>query len=191
MINFILRRLIQSLIVIIIVSLVVFIAVRLLPGDPILLYLSQQELNVLTEEDIRLIAEEFGLDKPLMVQYGNWIANLFQGDLGTSLFYSEKVSTLISERLPVTLHLGLLAFVLGAIFGITAGLISALRRGKIIDTLVTTLANIGVCVPAFWLGILLIYLFGLRLDGYRCMATPPLLPTLVKYQQAILPFFAW
>jgi len=157
------RRLIQAVFVLIIVSLMVFIVIRLMPGDPILVYLSQQEMQNLTKEQIEQARHEFGLDKPLMLQYIDWISNLFHGEFGTSLFYREAVSNLLIQRVPITLHLGLLAFVISAILGITAGMLAALTRGRWLDTLMTTLANLGITVPVFWLGILMIYLFGLRL----------------------------
>jgi peptide/nickel transport system permease protein len=157
------RRLIQAVFVLIIVSLMVFIVIRLMPGDPILIYLAQQEMQNLTKEQIEQARHEFGLDKPLMLQYIDWISSLFRGEFGTSLFYREEVSKLIIQRLPITLHLGLLAFVISTILGITAGMLAALTRGRWLDTLMTMLANLGITVPIFWLGILMIYLFGLRL----------------------------
>jgi peptide/nickel transport system permease protein len=157
------QRLIQAFFVIIIVSILVFVAIRFLPGDPILMFLSQEETDILTPEQVEQARREFGLDKPLLVQYINWVSDLLHGDFGTSLFYHEKVGKLLIERLPVTLHLGLLAFIISAILGIAAGTISALRRGDYIDTLMTMVANLGITVPIFWLGILLIYLFGLQL----------------------------
>ncbi len=163
MATYISRRLIQAVIVLIIVSLLVFVVIRLLPGDPILIYLSQEEMETLTQEEVDRTRHEFGLDRPLMVQYLDWVADLFRGNFGTSLFYRENVGTLIAERLPITLHLGLIAFVLSGLLGITAGMLAALRRGRWIDTLMTVLANLGITVPVFWLGILLIYLFGLKL----------------------------
>jgi peptide/nickel transport system permease protein len=162
--TYILRRLIQSVFVIILVTFLVFIVIRLLPGDPILIYLSQQEVDTLNVEQLEKIRAEFGLDKPLPEQYFNWINNMFHGDLGISLLYREKVSTLIAERFPVTLNLGILAYIFSHILGVVFGAISALRRGSRTDTGVTVLANLGITVPIFWLGILLIYFFGLRLD---------------------------
>ena len=164
MLTYILRRLFQAMIVIIVITFLVFLVIRLLPGDPILIYLSSQDLQTLTTEQIDAAKSEFGLDKPLTLQYFNWIGNMFHGDLGMSIFYHQKVSSLVGQRLPVTLSLGIIAFIIANLLGIIAGCISALRRGKWIDTVVTVIANIGITVPAFWLGILLIYFFGLKLN---------------------------
>lgn len=166
MATYILRRSIQAILVVILITFLVFIVVRLLPGDPILIYLSSQDLQTLTTEQIEAAKAQFGLNKPLVMQYFNWIGDLFRGDLGMSIFYDQKVSRLIAERLPVTLSLGVIAFIFSHITGVIAGTISALRRGKWIDTIVTVIANIGITVPGFWMGILLIYLFGLKLDWF-------------------------
>ena len=162
MTTYIVHRLIQAVFVLIIVSLIVFVSIRLLPGDPILLYLSQEERETLTAERVKAMRHEFGLDKPLLMQYIDWVSGLFRGDFGTSLFYREDVSKLLIERLPVTLYLGLIAFLMSAVLGISAGMLSALRRGRFLDGLVTMIANTGIGVPIFWLGILMIYLFSLK-----------------------------
>lgn len=163
MTSYIIRRLVQALLVIVIVSILVFLAMHFLPGDPLLIVMSQSNLLGLNEESLNTLRHEFGLDKPLPTQYLNWVFGLCRGDFGTSITYQDKVSKLITERLPVTLHLGVLAFVLSLAFGILAGALAAIRRGKWLDSLMTFLANIGITVPVFWLGILMIYFFGLKL----------------------------
>jgi peptide/nickel transport system permease protein len=161
--TFIIRRFLQSLLVIIIVSLVVFFMMRLLPGDPVLMYMSQEQYQSLSMAQVEIVRHEFGMDKPLIVQYFNWVGDVFRGEFGKSLFYREDVGALIAWRLPITLHLGLVSFVISTVLGILAGVISAIRRGKVMDTLVTVGANIGITIPIFWLGIILIYTFGLKL----------------------------
>ena len=134
-----------------------------MPGDPLKLYVAQNQLERITPQEMRELRHEFGLDKSIPLQYINWIGGAFKGDLGKSIFYSEKVSTLLAERLPVTFHIGVCAFLLSCVFGITAGVVCAVRRGKWLDTVVTVFANLGITTPAFWFGILLIYVFGLKL----------------------------
>jgi peptide/nickel transport system permease protein len=164
MTTYIMRRLIQALFVLILVTLLVFFVMRLLPGDPILIYVAQSaDLEGMTPEMLHNLRHEFGLDKPIIVQYANWVSGVFRGELGTSIFYREKVRTLIMERFPITLHLGLLALILGAVLGVLAGLLAAVRRGKWVDKVVTPLTYVGVTIPVFWLGILMIYAFGLKL----------------------------
>jgi peptide/nickel transport system permease protein len=188
MATYIVRRLILALIVLIIITLLVFFVVRYLPGDPILLYMSRQEQQTLTEEQIQVARHQFGLDKPMVVQYFNWIDGIFHGNFGESLFYSENVGTLLKRRIPVTLNLGIPAFIIGAILGTAAGVLSALRRGKVLDSLMAVFSYIGIAMPVFWLGVLLIYIFGLKLHllpmfGY----TSPTVDLLQNIKQLILP----
>ena len=162
--TYIIRRVLQSFIVIILLTFLVFTAMRLLPGDPLILYCTQGQMVNLEDEELNRLRHEWGLDKPIPVQYFDWIVNVFQGNLGKSIVYSDNVSTLILERMPVTVYIGVTAISLGAIIGITFGMLCALRRGKWIDTILTFLANIGITAPPFWVGILLIYLLSLKLD---------------------------
>jgi len=164
MTTYIIRRLMQALVVLILMTLLVFFIMRLLPGDPLLIYVAQSaNIQAMSPEVLDAMRHEFGLDKPIMSQYANWITGIFRGDFGTSIFYHEKVGRLMLERFPITLHLGLLALVIGAVLGVLAGLLAAVRRGKWLDKIVTPLTYIGITIPVFWLGILLIYTFGLKL----------------------------
>jgi peptide/nickel transport system permease protein len=163
MATYIVRRLIYGLIIFIIVTIFVFLAMRLLPGDPIMIYVGQQETQHITPEMMDELRVKYGLDKPLPVQYINWISGVFRGDLGRSISFNEPVSRLIGERLPVSLFIATLSFLVASLFGITFGVIAGLRRNKITDTLVTSFANFGISLPNFWLGILLIFIFAVWL----------------------------
>ena len=163
MITYIIRRLVMMVFVLLIVSILVFVGMRLLPGDPIRMLVTQSELQEYSEEEIEHLRHEFGLDRPLLVQYFSWIGGVFRGDLGMSILHRTPVAGEIIRRLPITMHLGLTAFVIGLFFGLPAGVICAVRRSKWIDTLVTSLANLGITVPHFWLGVMLIFIFGLHL----------------------------
>jgi peptide/nickel transport system permease protein len=191
MTTYIIRRLLQALIVLILVTLIVFFVMRLLPGDPIQIYVAQTaEFEEMPQEKIEELRAKFGLDKPIMVQYGNWVVGVFRGDLGTSIFYHEDVGTLMLERFPITIHLGLLALIISAVFGILAGMLSAVRRGKWLDKIVTPLTYAGLTIPVFLLGILLIYLFGVKLgwlpiSGY----TSPFEDFWLSTRQVIMPVF--
>lgn len=161
--TYILRRLFLAVIIILIVSVIIFLAMRLLPGDPILMYLTSDDMRSLTEGQLEQLRHEFGLDKPMAVQYLDWLGGVFHGDLGMSIRYNSSVTSEVLRRIPITLHIGLLAFLFGFIFGIPAGVICAVRRGKWIDTIVTSVTNIGITVPVFWLGILMMYVFSIGL----------------------------
>ncbi len=188
---YIIRRLLIAIIILFIVTLIVFFSIRLLPGDPLVIFLGQQATQggVSTAELDRL-REEYGLNDPIMVQYGNWIWGILHGDLGKSIYYHEDVGILMGERFPITLHLGLLAFIINIVIGVLMGLAAAIRRGTWIDAVTTTLANVGICIPVFWLAILMIYFFGLQLGwlpiyGY----TSPFKDFWLNTQQVIMPVF--
>jgi peptide/nickel transport system permease protein len=186
--TFIVRRLIQSVIVLILVSIIVFLALRLLPGDPIRLLVTSDQALSYSEEQIAEIRHEFGLDKPLPVQYINWITGLFQGDMGTSIFTRNPVSKEIFRRLPITLYIGFLSFFVGLIIGLPVGIISAIRRGKWIDQLIISLTNLGVTFPIFWLGLLLVAFFGLYLKWLPVMGfTSPFEDFWMSAKQLIMP----
>jgi peptide/nickel transport system permease protein len=165
MTTYIIHRLFMAVIILFLVSLVVFFAMRLLPGDPLIIFLGQQAGSgtSITEKELEVLRHEYGLDKPILVQYVNWVSGIFQGDLGTSIHYHEKVGKLMLERFPVTLQLGLAAYVIGNLLGILLGVLAAVRRGTWLDTLVTVMGNIGITIFVPWLGLLLMYAFGLRL----------------------------
>jgi peptide/nickel transport system permease protein len=180
----------QGIIVLIIVSLFIFSVMRLLPGDPLSLYLAQTEIEKISPENLSALRHEYGLDKSLPMQYLDWINGVLHGNLGTSIFLREKVTSLIASRLPITLHLGILAMIISGILGITFGVICGIKRGKWTDTFLTLLANIGITAPSFWIGILLIYFLSLKLHwlpvyGY----TSPFDNLWLSTRQVIMPVF--
>jgi peptide/nickel transport system permease protein len=156
---FIIRRLFQTIIVLIIVSMIAFIIIHLIPGDPAITMLGETA----TQEQIAALRQELGLDKPLVVQYVRWLGNVVRGNLGKSIMYRENVTGLVAARLPVTFHIGLLALLLSTFISIPIGIISAVRRGGFLDSFITVGANLGMAIPLFWLGILGVYVFSLKL----------------------------
>jgi peptide/nickel transport system permease protein len=184
----ILRRLVLAVIVVFLVTVIVFFAMRLLPGDPILMIVTSDKLQSMTEEQINLLRIEYGLDKPMVVQYFDWLGGVFHGDLGLSMRYNTSVTSEVLRRIPITLHIGLLAFILGFVLGIPAGVISAVRRGSWLDTVITSVTNIGITIPVFWLGIIMMYVFSVYLKwlptyGY----TSPLEDFWLNTKQLIMP----
>ncbi len=187
--TYMIRRLIQTLFVLFMVTLIIFFAMRLLPGDPLIIYIGQsQQLSSLSEEGIEKLRHQFGLDRPIWVQYVHWVYGVIKGDFGDSIFYNQPVSKLLLERYPITIHLGLMAFILSTILGILAGLFAAIRRGQWVDRVVTPLTYVGITVPIFWLGILMIYIFGLKLNWLPIIGyTSPLKDFWLSTKQAIMP----
>ncbi len=159
MVTFIVRRLLLSLVVIWLVTLLSFTIMHIIPGDPAAIMLGAEA----SQEQIDDLRHELYLDQPLVAQYWHWISGVTTGDLGKSLKYQESVAKSISERLPITLNLSILALFLSVVFGVGAGIICAVRRGGILDSAVTISTNLGIAIPTFWLGILGIYFFGLKM----------------------------
>lgn len=157
MFRYIVRRVLQSVVLLFIVSIVTFVLIHSAPGGPALLANPD-----LTREEVESITGELGLDDPLPVQYMRWLGNVLQGDLGTSHNTVEPVSDLILSRLPNTLILTGVALIFSIAIAIPLGVISATRRNSIIDRLVAGFSFVGISVPVFWLAIMLIILFAVR-----------------------------
>ncbi len=188
MATYFIRRLLLAIITVLFITLIVFFMLRALPGDPLLMVLSKDQYTVRTPEQLDILRKEYGLDKPPIEQYIIWLGGLFRGDLGKSTFYEKPVNDMVARRAPATIYLGAMGFVFGNFLGIVAGIISALRRGTIIDTIITVSANFVVTIPQFWLGIMMIYVFGLQLgwlptNGY----TSPFENFGMFVQQMIMP----
>ena len=163
MTTYIIRRLLHALLVVLIVSLVVFIIMRQLPGDPILMYVSSGDLQAFSQEQVDHLRHELGLDRSWPVQYLDWLSHAVRGDLGKSILNRYDVLQEIGSRIPTTFYLGLLAFVIGCLIGPLLGVVSAVRRGRWLDSAATIIANLGITAPPFWIGAILIYVFGLYL----------------------------
>ncbi|HEX7004331.1 MAG TPA: ABC transporter permease [Trueperaceae bacterium] len=157
--SFLIKRLAQAVLVIWLVSLITFTVVNLAPGGPSIL------ANMsFSEVERERIAADFGLDAPLHLRYLAWISSALRLDFGSSYQYSMPVGELIADRLPNTLLLGGAALLISVLVGIPLGVLSATRRYSVLDYLATTFSFFGLSIPAFWLGILLIMLFGVTLN---------------------------
>ncbi|SLM62677.1 Oligopeptide transport system permease protein OppB (TC 3.A.1.5.1) [Dickeya aquatica] len=154
------RRLGQLVPMLFFISLVSFLLVKLAPGDPVLAYITPR----MSQEDIERVRHSLGLDKPLAVQYLLWLKNVVQGDLGYSLISHRPVLTLIAERLPATLGLMGASLVLAVSIAIPLGLLAGVFRHRWLDHLINIVAYLGISVPIFWFGILLIIVFSLWLN---------------------------
>ncbi len=189
MITYIVRRVLLAIFCLLMVTVIVFFAMRLLPGDPLIIYIGQsQQLSTLSEEGIEKLRQEFGLDKPIMVQYANWVSGVIRFDFGHSIFHHVPVGTLLRERYPVTINLGLEAFVISTVLGIMTGVLAAMRRGGWGDRIITPSSYIGITIPIFWLGVLMIYLFGLKLNWLPIIGyTSPFTDVWQHTKQAIMP----
>ncbi len=155
--GYVLRRILVSVPTVLLVVLMVFVAIHLVPGTVVDMMLGTQ--NYLTEEQIRQLYTQYGLDKPLIVQYFAWLKNTVSFNFGVSLRTGKPVLQLILNRLPVTLELAALSMVIALTLGIVFGVVSAVKRNSFVDDIIKVFSLIGISSPAFWIGSIFIVLF--------------------------------
>lgn len=160
MLMFILRRILQTIPVIIGVTFVVFFIMQLVPGDPAVLLAGEGA----SKETIEAIREQLGLNQPLYIQYFEYLSNVFKGDLGVSLKNSQPVLDEILVRLPITIELAFFSIIITIVLGMAAGIISAVKPYSLTDVSVMLIALLGISLPSFWFGLMLMYFFSVKLQ---------------------------
>lgn len=157
--SYVLRRLLGLVPVLFGITLLVFLFLQLIPGDPAQAILGERG----TPEQLAALREKLGLNKPLYVQYLTFVKNILTGDLGTSAVSTIPVVEELKRRWPATFELALAATLVAVVFGIPVGILAAVRKNSLLDTLSMSLSLVGVSMPVFWLGLLLVYLFAVNL----------------------------
>jgi peptide/nickel transport system permease protein len=183
--RFILRRLLTAIPVLIGILALVFIVARLIPGDPCVAALGERA----TEEICDAYNQRYGLDKSIFTQFWIYLGDVAHGDLGDSFRFNKPVTDLLIERLPQTLELSVAALTLAVLIGVPLGVISAYKHNSKVDVVTMLGANIGVSMPVFWLGLMLQYLFAVKLRG-----TPLQLPPSGQLDAGMIPepfYEAW
>lgn len=160
--RYILRRTVLILPTLLGVSILVFLLARLAPGDPVHAVLGSDYTDAQATE----LRRSLGLDRPLIVQYGDWIWGVFKGDLGRSIVMNNDVTTIIFQRLPTTLFLAVAAVVLALVVSIPLGVIAAIKKDSWVDNLLRVVAIVGASMPVFWVGLLMIMFFSVRLHWF-------------------------
>jgi peptide/nickel transport system permease protein len=188
MTQYIIRRLIQALFIIWGCATLVFFMLRMIPGDPVVQMLGPEY----TPEAAAALRTKLGLDQPLLVQYMRWMGNVLRGDLGGSIASGETVAEAIASGLPKTLSLAMLSFIIALSIALPAGIIAALKRNSAFDYIASVVAFVGVSMPSFWFGIILILIFAVHLQwlpaiGYSELTEDGFWPWL---QRLILPSLA-
>ncbi|QOZ35655.1 ABC transporter permease [Bradyrhizobium sp. CCBAU 53421] len=170
MLNFLAKRLVQLVPTLFFVSLLIFSLQHLLPGDPALVMAGEERDPAVIEQ----IRRQYHLDQPIPVQYAYWVKGVLTGDLGESLRNKMPVSSLIAQKLPVTMQIAGMAIVVAFLIGIPAGIISAVKKGTAWDYGANLFALWGISTPNFWLGIMLIFLFSVELGWLPASGYVPL-----------------
>lgn len=160
MFNLILKRIAQAIPMIIVISIVSFMLIRIAPGDPVTAHISPES----SIEDIEKIRENMGLNDNYLVQYSRWSKSILKGDFGYSYSNHRPVLKQITERIPATLGLMASAMILSIVLGTIIGLVSAMNKGRIFDKIFVLLSYVGISIPSFWFGMMLIHLLSLKLN---------------------------
>lgn len=182
--TFLLKRLGGAVLVLALVAVLVFALTRLASGDPVALLLGDQA----TAADIAAARTQYGLDKPLPTQFALWVGELLRGNLGQSLFLQRPVSQALLERAEPTLMLAVLAVGIAALIGVPCGMAAAIWRGSACDQALSSVAMLGASVPSFWLGLILIQLFAVKLGWFPASGYgDPDSPLSVRVQHLLLP----
>ena len=161
--SYTIMRLLQGMLVVVLISIITFVIMRMLPGDPVYLLLGEGQVQI-TEEQIQAVRAKWGLDLPLHEQYFVWVGSMFRGDFGTSLIRTGvPIREMIVEAGTVTAILNVAAITIALVIALPVGIIAAVRRNSTFDYITTFLTTLGVAIPNFWLGLMLIIFFSLTL----------------------------
>ncbi len=169
LLTYVVKKLLIGIPVIFGVTIILFYIMYMLPGDPIKLLLAGERVTPAKIEELR---KAWGLDQPVYIQYFYWLSHVVRGDLGVSIVTKEPVTFLISQRLPYTLALMLISTLLSYTIGVLSGILTALRRGTLVDSVVSIAGIVGYSIPGFWFGLMLMLAFGrylqlLPISGYE------------------------
>lgn len=175
MAKLIIRRILSIFPLLLLVSAILFALINILPGDAAMGMVTEGA----SEDYVHRVRAEMGLDQPPFMRYINWLTSLLRGDLGKSLITSQRVSLKLAQRLPITLQVTALAILISIVIAVPLGILSAVRRGSIFDTLASFISMLGIAMPSFWLGILLILLLSVNLgilpaSGYVSFTQDPI-----------------
>jgi len=184
--TYIAKRMGQMFLIIFLISVFTFLLVSFIPGDPVYAMLGEE---VSAEEYSRVFAE-LKLDKPVLTRYFCWLSDTLKGDMGRSTQFHTSTAEVLGERVPITLFFSLTAFTVSIPLGVLFGVNSAVYRGKKADTIVTLIANVTACLPQFWIALLVMYIFSMKLGllpsyGFTWLSADPV----AAVRQSVMPLF--
>lgn len=185
--SMLLRRLVGAVVVVLIASIVVAMMVRLVPGDAAVVAAGENA----SEEQVQAMRENMGLDRPVHEQFLDWIGGVARGDLGESLLSGRSVRQGITDALPATLSIAGLATMIALLLGVSLGGVAGLRRGSIVDRVVSLVTTLGIAMPSFWVGMVLVSVFALDFEWFPATGYSPLTEGVVEwFRHAFLPALA-
>ena len=164
-ITFIVKKVLLSIVTVFAISIFAFLIMQMTPGDPVRAMLGAEADEAIVEAT----RTELNLDKPLVVQYTIWLKNALRGDFGTSLVLNQNIGEILAARIPVTLSLTIPALIISLVLGILIGVLCAVHRGSALDQIMTVLMTTMNGIPVFWIGIMMMYFFGVKLGWLPLM----------------------
>ena len=163
MFNYIVRKLLGMIPMLLVITFLIFVGIEMMPGDVIDFLIPMDELARMTPAEVNQVREALGLNQPMLFRYFSWLWGIVRGDLGYSMQNSVAVSKLLLDRLPATLELSIAALLISTFLGSFLGVISAIRKGKLADNVLSMAGMIGVAIPQFLFGLVCILVFGIYL----------------------------
>ncbi|MGO4787309.1 ABC transporter permease [Paenibacillus sp. 2KB_20] len=182
MLAYITKRLLSLIPVLAVVTIAIFLIIHITPGDPAAAILGMEA----SQEEIQKLNQDLGLDRPILEQYASWVANVFKGDLGDSIFMNQPVSVAIAEHVTPTLSLAILAQVIAIILAIPFGIIAAYKRGSIADYTLMGMSLLGMALPSFLLGLFLMLFVGVKLQWLPVAGYEPLSSGLWEHMKYLI-----
>lgn len=166
MLKYFVKRILLLIPMVLIISFLAFIGLELTPGDPMTAMLSPDQISAMTTEELDLMRDSLGLNDPLLVRYGRWIFNMMRGDLGKSAMSGRPIVDIIKNLLPATIQLAMFALIFSTIIGLILGIFAAIKQNSIVDYLSSILGVLGISIPQFFIGIVAILIFAIRLRWF-------------------------
>ena len=166
MLNFIIRKILMLIPMLIAISFLIFLGVDLMPGDAVDFMIPPDALSSVDPVKLEALREELGLNDPFLVRYVKWLGNIVQGDFGYSLQSGVPVAELVASKLPATLELSIAALIISTLFGSLLGVVSALKKGTLVDNALTIFGMIGVAIPQFLFGLIMIMVFVFKFQWF-------------------------
>ena len=181
MLSYSIRRLLTLIPMLLVISFLIFLGMELMPGDAVSYMVSPDQLANLSPEQLEAMREALGLNQPFLLRYWNWLVSIFQGNFGYSLTSGRPIGAILAEKLPATLELSLYALLISTILGNLFGILSAIYRGGKLDNSLTVLGMVGVSIPEFFFGLVLLLVFAINLKWLPVGGRT--LPEYVSYAQ--------
>lgn len=191
MLKYFINRLLMLIPSALVISFMMFVALEFTPGDPVTATMSPDMIASLSEDDLDAIRESLGLNDPMLVRYGRWIGGIVTGDMGNSIQTGTPIADIISNLLPATIRLGLFSLIIAVVFGLLFGILAAINQNNALDYLLSVFGVVGISVPEFFVGIVAMLVFAIKLGWFPAQGRTDIgLTALQSMKYLVLPGMA-